>query len=279
MAIITISRGSMSGGEALAECLAAHLGYPSLAREVLVQAAKKLGVSEETLRGKVTKSARIWEKWTGDRRLYLIALQAALGEQCVSGNLVYHGNAGHLLLKGIPAVLRVRLIAPMPVRIRTVMERKGLKYGDAQYYIKCADKDRVEWTKFVYGVNWRDPALYDMVLNLDHMTLETACLVISATVKLPDYQVTEGVRKALADFVLACRVKLALAMSALTRNIEFEVRADDGKVEIFGEIAAGGVLVRRAGPSEGDILTMVRTVDGVKDASISLRRFPEYSEP
>lgn len=37
MAVITISRGSMSGGMALAECLAKDLGYPSSAREALVK--------------------------------------------------------------------------------------------------------------------------------------------------------------------------------------------------------------------------------------------------
>ena len=77
MAIITISRGSMSGGMAFAECLAKTLGYPSLAREILIQAAGKLGVSEEKLRGKIEKSARFWERMTSDRRIYLIALQSA----------------------------------------------------------------------------------------------------------------------------------------------------------------------------------------------------------
>ena len=278
MAIITISRGTMSGGDALAECLAAHLGYPKLAREVLVQAAEKLGVPEETLRWKILKRARFWERWTGDRRLYLIALQAALAEHCLSGNLVYHGNAGHLLLKGLPAVLRVRLIAPKAARIRTLMDREGLSYKSALDYINCADRDRIEWTKFVYRVNWRDPKLYDMVLNLDQITMDAACSVISSTVTLPDYEVTDGVRKALVDFALACRVKLALAMNVRTRNIDFEVRADDGKVEVFGELAGAGVLVKQAGPSGEDILLMVKTVDGVKDASLSLRRFPDYPE-
>lgn len=50
MAIVTISRGSMSGGAAFARCLGTSLGYPVLAREVLVEAAARLGVPEDVLR-------------------------------------------------------------------------------------------------------------------------------------------------------------------------------------------------------------------------------------
>ena len=100
MAIITVSRGSMSGGVEFAECLAQRLHYRCLSREVLVQAAEKIGVPEEMLLAKFEKSANLWERLTANRRLYLVAVQAALADACVPGDLVYHGHAGHLLLKG-----------------------------------------------------------------------------------------------------------------------------------------------------------------------------------
>src|SRR5919197_611039 len=49
MSIITISRGSFSGGQALAERVAQRLGYSCLSREVLVEAAATYGVPESTL--------------------------------------------------------------------------------------------------------------------------------------------------------------------------------------------------------------------------------------
>ena len=60
MAIITISRGSMSGGEALAACLAQRLWYRTLGREVLVAAAAELGISEDTLAQKIIGRASLW---------------------------------------------------------------------------------------------------------------------------------------------------------------------------------------------------------------------------
>lgn len=278
MAIITISRGSMSGGMALADCLVKHLGYPSLSREVLVKAAEKLGVPEEMLRGKIERSARLWERLTSDRRIYLLALQSALADGCMSGDLVYHGHAGHLLLKGLPNVLRVRLIAPLSMRIREVMNRRGLEYKDAREYIQLMDEERVRWTKFVYGLDWRDPKNYDLVVNLQNVTIETACAMIRTVVQLPGYSTTEDVQKLFRDNALACRVKVALAANARSRAIAFDVRADGDRVEVLAEIATGGLLVRRAGPSEEDIRLIARTVDGVREAKVDLRRFPEFPD-
>jgi hypothetical protein len=45
---MTELRGSMSGGEALAQCLGLTLGYPVRAREALVEGAASLGARHET---------------------------------------------------------------------------------------------------------------------------------------------------------------------------------------------------------------------------------------
>lgn len=278
MAIITISRGTKSGGDALAVCLGDKLGYPTLSRELLVEAASKLGVSEEKLRWSITGKIQFRERWKNERRLYLIALRAALAEHCLSGNLVYHGNAGHFLLKDVPIVLRVRLIAPMESRIHMIMDQEKMKYDTAKEYILCADRSRVEWTRFLYGVTWSDPKLYDLVINLDRIDIDTACAMISSAVSLPHFTVTESALKSLANFALVSRVKLALAENPPARGIEFDVRANDGKLEIFGEVATAGVLIPYAGPSEADIASIAKTVEGVKEVKVSLRRFPEYSD-
>ena len=47
MSIITISRGTFSGGKAIAECVAENLGYACVSREILSDAAETYGVSAE----------------------------------------------------------------------------------------------------------------------------------------------------------------------------------------------------------------------------------------
>lgn len=271
MAIVTISRGSMSGGEALANCLASRLGYPVLGREVLVEAAARLGVPDAMLREKIQTSVGLIEKLTRDRRVYLVALQSALADQCVSGNLIYHGNAGHFLLKEVPNVLRVRLIAPMDMRVRAVMNKEGLTPQAAEEYIRYVDQERIEWTKFVYGVNWRDPKNYDVVINLQRVSLESACTMVAGVVQSPACSTTEQVKKKLRDFALACRVKVALVAKPICKNCQFDAIADDGIVDIYWQPATSGAALTPPEEIEEKIRQVVRTVNEVKKVTLHRR--------
>jgi cytidylate kinase len=276
MAIITVSRGSMSGGEALARAVSEALGYPMLGRDVLVAAASSLGVSEETLSRKFEKSPGLWGRLTSDRRLYVVAVQAALAEKAASGNLVYHGHAGHMLLRGVPCVLRVRLIAPLEMRVQAVVERQGLSREAAIEYIRNIDEDRIRWTKFIYGVDWSDPSIYDLVVNLERMSLGTACAVVTSAVGRAEYAATDEVKRQLADFVLASRVKLALATHPQTRNVELNVRSEGGVIEVAGDMPNAEFLTRPTTRGEDELRDTARSVDGVKDVHLQIRWFDPY---
>jgi Cytidylate kinase-like family len=263
----------MSGGAAFAQCLAQKLGYPCLAREVIVEEAERL-MSPKHDRPPSSKPAiGAWERLTIDRCLYFAAVQSALAQACVSGNLVYHGHSGHMLLKGVPAVLKIRLIAPMAMRIRTVMERQGLDYKEARDYITDIDHERARWTKFVYGADWLDPLNYDLVINLADVDLETACDMAVMITQRPPWSNTEALKKKIADFALACRVKLALAESPESRAICFNATADEGKVEILGEVPGSGSLLKRSGPSEQKLRAIAEKIEGVKEVKVNLRWF------
>ncbi|HUZ45685.1 MAG TPA: cytidylate kinase-like family protein [Terriglobia bacterium] len=271
MAIVTISRGSMSGGEAFANCLASTLGYPVLGREVLVEAAARLGVPEELLREKIQTSVGLFERLTTDRHVYLVALQSALADQCVSGDLIYHGNAGHFLLKDVPNVLRARLIAPMAMRVRAVMEKEGLSSDAAADYIRYVDQERIEWTKFVYGADWRDARNYDLIINLRRVSLESACAMVSGVVKSPAYATTEAVKKKLRDFAVACKVKVTLVARPKWQSIPFDVQADGGKVEIIWPRAPGGAAATLSEAGQEEVRQAVKTVEGVQSVTLHLR--------
>jgi cytidylate kinase len=272
MAIVTISRGSMSGGESFANCLASRLGYPVIGREVLVEAASRLGVTEDVLREKIQTSADLFEKLTTDRHIYLVALQSALADRCVSGNLIYHGHAGHFLLKEVPNVLRVRLIAPMSMRVRAVMEQQGLAPEAAQEYIRYVDQERIEWTKFVYGVDWRDPRNYDIIINLRRVSLAGACAMVSGMLQTPAYATTEDVKKKLRDFALACRVKVALVAKPICQSCRFDVYADDGTVVISWQRAALGVPTKSLKTIEEEARRTAEAVEGVRKVTLNFSK-------
>ncbi len=78
MAIITISRGTFSGGQSLAECIAEKLGYRCISREVLVEAAKQYGVPLEKLSKALEDAPGFLERLTTERAHYLACIRVAL---------------------------------------------------------------------------------------------------------------------------------------------------------------------------------------------------------
>jgi cytidylate kinase len=273
MPIITISRGSMSGGRALAECVSSALGAACVGREIVVAAAHKIGISDEVLGRKLDSSPGLWDRLTQERRTYVVAVQAALAERAVDGNLVYHGHAGHLLLRGLPAVLRVRLIAPMAMRVHAVMERDRLRPEAAEEYIRQVDEDRVRWTKFIYGVDLRDPQLYDLVLSLEVMSLRSACALVVEAAGRPEYTVTDEIRGQLANFALASRVKLALAIHPACRGLALEVEAEGGLVTVTGDAPQAVMLTHTSVRVGQEIERAARAVEGVTEVDLKVRPF------
>jgi hypothetical protein len=220
----------------MAECLAWKLGYRCVDRDVIVERAAAHGVSQDVLRDAILKPPGFLERFSHKRYIYLALFQAALAEEVKTGNAVYHGNAGHLLLREGPQVLRTRIIAPLEFRIRMVHDR--LKYGrdEAITFLQKADEDRQKWTHFLYGVNWGDPALYDIVVNLEHMGIEEACHVISSLAHEECFEFTAESRQRMDDLVLSSRVKAELAIDPKTSDLEVEVTAKHGQISVTGKI-------------------------------------------
>ncbi len=236
MSIITISRGSFSGGKLLAECLAKSLQYRCVDRDVIVEAAAARGVSQDELRDAFEKPPTFLERLQHKKYLYLVLIQAALAEEVRTGRAVYHGNAGHLLLKGGPHILRVRIIAPLEFRIHMAQERLKLGREEVVAYIHKMDQDRRKWTHYLYGVEWADPSLYDVVLNLEFMAIPEACSAVTALVRQRCFEFTPEDQAAMDDLALASRVRAELALNDSTSHLEVEVVSQRGVLTIHGRI-------------------------------------------
>jgi cytidylate kinase len=247
MSIITISRGTLSGGQRLAKCLATNLGSQILSREVLAEAAQRYGVSEEKLARGLEQPPSFWDRFRIDRQIYLTVIRATLCQRVRKDNVVYHGNAGHLLLQGVDHVLRVRVIAPLPYRIKAAMETHGFDEKAAEAYIRQRDEERVSWTRFLYGVEWRDPALYDLVLNLEKVTTEMACNVIVCMVERPEFRMSQESLQQLEDLYIASHVKARLLLNPKigAAAAKIDVAATSGIVYLSG-VLPGEDFLREA---------------------------------
>ena len=271
MSIITIQRGTKSGGEALADCLGGQLGYPVLGAEVLEDAAAQLGVPAKDVGEKMEERPGRFGRKPLITKLYVAAVRAALIDQARAGNLIYHGLAGGLLLRRLPGVLRVRLIAPMEFRIGALMESHGMDEASAESYIKEVDEARASWIKTVYGESPLDSGLYDMVLNLENFSIQEACKVISVAASQPEFEMTAERMKELEDFHLECQVRLALLEDLGTQTLDLDATVEGGVAVVTGEaplLNTGEVGTR--------ITELVSSVDGVKEVRLAIEWFDPY---
>ena len=262
MSIITISRGTMSGGEKLAHLLCEKLGYKCISREIIIKAADDYGVEEHKLFEAINKSPSILRKLTFEKERYLAFIQASLCEYAKDDNMIYHGHAGHFLLKGIKHVLKVRIIAEMPDRVKAAMERNNLSENEAEKYIERVDKERAKWTKFLYAEDWTSPKLYDLLINSTNLSIENSIDAIVNLVKTPMFQTTPESQKAMNDLLISSRVRAALARLPLVNLGYLEIRADNGNVTIIGR--------KKSQEISDSVLSTTREVTGVKEIKMNV---------
>jgi len=273
MAIITISRGTFAGGEKLAAALAQRLGYRTVSREQLyqhVQADHDFKAEElaELLEEAPSLRAQVAERRSrlsfGERRRQLfIAVQASLCALVKADRVIYHGQAGQLLLPGISHVLRLRLIAPRHQRIEMAMEREGITRSEAGQKIDRVDNERARWTQSFFNVDWADPLLFDMLLNLENLTVGEAAEIVVHAVQLPRFSTSDASQKKMADLALASRVSACLATNPATAAVPVEVVADGGLVKLLGL------------PNQDDVESVskvVQKIEGVQKIEISDRK-------
>ncbi len=232
MSVITISRGTLSGGNTLAVRLAEKLGYNYVSREELADQATKMGVPVGKLQMAMVKPPRVYKRMGRERDQYLSCMTMLLCEKILEGNLIYHGHTGHLLLPGITNVLRIRILADIEFRIKWVSERLRIDREKAKSYIKNVDTDRDKWIKFLYGVDWHDPLNYDLVVNLDQTGIDNAATALCAMAELPDFKFSPASMKAIKNLFIGSKAHFTLTTDSRTSFADIKVIANDGNVQV-----------------------------------------------
>jgi hypothetical protein len=160
----------------------------------------------------------------------------------------------------------------MSYRVEQVRSREGMSEGAAQHYIEQVDKARTRRLQALFGGDWRDPSRYDLVLNVGHMSLESASHLIVESVRRPEYQPTTESERAFQDLTVSARVQAALIVSPKTRNLTINVSVDGGRARLSGILANLDL--------EREIVRIVEGVPGVTKVETELESPPiEYMYP
>ncbi len=186
MPVITIAREYGAGGAEIACDLARELGAEICDRSLIAEVARRTRLPPEevaaedelgrSLPDRILRTfVPVGEAAAGwaidpvelvDRHVLVERItRVALREAARSGNAVIVGRGGASELRDEPTAYHVFLWAPEPDRVRAVRERLACDEATARRTIHRIDASRSSYVHEVYGVDWRDPHLYDLVLN------------------------------------------------------------------------------------------------------------------
>lgn len=259
MTVITISRTLYSGGEQIAEEVAKQLGYPCLRRKELILGAAELFHFEEAkLIEAMAEPPQLWQRDRDKREAHFNLIRATFLRRCKEQpGLVYHGFSGQELIRNVPHVLRILVIAEESYRLDTAMEQSGMDRDQALASIKASDKKFSKWTRIMYGFEWNNPALYDLSFNLGRISTKSAVDTILNIIASQDFDPTDSSMQVFNDELLASNVWSKITQNEETSDAYLQTSAKQGRVIITGTAGSKRIL---------DAITeLAQAVEGVSE--------------
>jgi cytidylate kinase len=271
MTIVAISREMGSGGYEIGAAVAKALDFEYVNRQILLEAAQAHGVPVAALVDVVERRTSIWDRFGAERRRYLTFLEAAYYTFAEKGNLVTASRSGPFFVRDVRHALKVRIMAPVEVRVRRVMEETRLDHKAAAAKVRAYDREMVARIDYLFGVEWTRPEHYDLVLNTqdDAWAFYTDFLVAAA--RHPRYQPTPESVQRVKDLSLAAQVRAALATDPATQAVSVEVTARTGHVVLKGIVFTPSVLDTAA--------AVAQRVPGVTSVACEAEQIPPYAGP
>jgi cytidylate kinase len=162
MGIITISRQLGAGETSIVPALAARLGWSVADQSIMNREAEITGLSLPHALKWDEHDPTLIDRIHGqgaEFTAFLNSSRQVMQELAAQGNVIIIGRGGHLLLRGYPSALHIRLIAGMPYRIKRVMEIRWINEQPAKEVISKNDNNAMLFNRHIFHANPNDPML------------------------------------------------------------------------------------------------------------------------
>lgn len=237
MAILTISREYGSGGREIGRMVAEKMGYRYVDKELLFQDLEQTGARwAQAARELDEVCPTIWERYDWQYRGFVAQVEALIMSYAAEDRVVIIGRGGAILLREVPFCLKVRLVAPLEVRLERIMVRESLDRAAAERLIRQVDHERACFIKANYGVDWDSEELADMTLNTASLTYEQVAELLMEGLADKDRWATPEAKARLRDQALAYRLKARVATDPRVLVPTLEVKLEDGILVVSGII-------------------------------------------
>jgi len=238
MAILTIARKYGSGGREIGKAIAHQLNYDYFDRGRILSDMRAEGKQwEERAKYFDENYPDLWERYDWTFRGFVALNQSYFLSYASKDKAVIMGRGGNFLLKGIPFVLRVRIIAPLEKRIEKVMEKEGVNSENARWLIEKADHEMAGAIYLIYGRDWDNPEEYEMVFDTGIQTHDEIITTIKNGLLEKETLNTEKARRILQLRALAAKIK-----AEIITDPRYSISALDVEPKEEGLIEKGLIL-------------------------------------
>ncbi len=241
MRIVTISRLLGAYGDIIAPIVARRMGLSLIGRDQLHELAQ--GCDPE-----FTDICSIYETEHGphfferiffDRPSYTSVFEALTFEQASRGNVGIVGRGALIILREVPGVARVRIVAPKDIRVKRIMERLNFSKEEAEDYAHKYDHERENLVRSIFQSDPQDWSLYDVIVNTERFSAgDAAQLVMDAVEKIEKVPDEEALKESLRNRAIAKRIEALIRKvltSAVARYVMVKVEPG-GLVKLSGRI-------------------------------------------
>ncbi len=195
--IITIERRYASGGNEIGKKLAAELGYEFHDRNILIEAAKNLGISfhqiesleESSAGGILFNLSKTAFGGTSNSKSLPLADKLFLEEKRIieeiaeKGNCVIVGRASGYILREKDNNLKVFIDSDKSKRIQRAIKKEGIDGSEAENALKKNDKRRSGFYNSVTNWVWGAPEYYELYLNAGRLGIDRCVRILAEAVK------------------------------------------------------------------------------------------------
>ena len=188
MAVITISRQLGSLGDDVALAIQKRLGYRIIGREIINQAALRARTPEVALATIDELGLLGLRPPLKIRMAYHEAVRGVMYEISNQGSSIIIGRAGQVILRDVPGVFHVKVIAPSLLRAERISTSQGITIECALQQVIASDQTRRNYLHRYYKARWDDPELYDLIVNTAHLTPDQAACIICQVIKQCDLE-------------------------------------------------------------------------------------------
>ena len=207
--VVTFTTQVGSGGGPISHDVAERLAYRYFDWEIISRAAQEAGVSPEVLAVATSERRpsfieRVLGRLAGydaedessvgtgtspnlltseDYRQFIEHVVQELGTQ---GDAVIVNRAGQVLLKDVPGVFRVLIFGSFERRAQRFATNQGRDLEDVRRMLVDSDRQRGEYLKRVYHLEWLAGPNYDLCINTDRINHQLAVdMIVTAAREVP----------------------------------------------------------------------------------------------